>query len=365
MSLTKHLYRVDEVRAALLYCIKSKRVYEACYWLTELEESCFGLEGRRCLFLAWFLSIGLSRVSGLIEWAKHSETREGRMRLCWQLARCSERDVSLWWILWCGVIGEPTVGQSKVVEAWRSQCQLDDEAFWEPIVNGADDRLEEVMEVLQTELGRYTIFGRVCAVALLSFQKKLPTSSWKELSTEEPLDLVMLQLEWSLATNVKEGRAYAIPQGCLYGLTWSGCGGDTLGELRELGLSRLKSSAYWKKLVDCDGDEWSSDDAKETFYDTYFPCDIPDEWPLADQLKSHRERWVMHTPGLGKWWRSWIQGQPHLYCWGVPLDHIEAWLREDTNSTYEQILDRVLSLYSKRVSTPCVKVAKKEFHLTL
>lgn len=369
MSLTKRLYRIDEVRAALLYCIKQRRVYEACFWLTELEESKFALEARRLLLVAWYMVIGLSRVAGLLSWAEHGDTREGRLKVCWQLARCSERDTSLWWLAWCGV--QPScVGSSRMLDQWQRTCHQEEEPFWTELVDKADDRLEHVMEALQTDLGRYSVLGRCCATSLIFHQGRLPESSWLELSQEEPIDLIALQLEWSMADTLRQGRAHAIPPGCLYGMTWRGSGGDTLEELRGLSLTQLRASPYWKQIVLplSSATDWNSDDAKESFYDTYFPyvnCNIPDEWSKADQQKSHSERQYFGSNGLYKWWRTWIQDLPHLYLWGTPLERYLEWVKEDMNQGGELVLDRLLRLYGEREATPGLPYAKKEFVLAV
>ncbi len=369
MSLTKRLYRLDEVRAALIYCIKQRRVYEACFWLTELEESNFALEGRRLLLVAWTMVIGLSRVSGLLSWAENGETREGRLKICWQLARCSERDTSLWWLAWCGV-QKTYPGNNRMLDQWQRTCHQDEETFWTDVVNKADNRLELVMEALQTDLGRYSILGRCCASALVCQQGRLSENSWLELSQEEPVDLIALQLEWSMAHTIREGRAYSIPAGCLFGLTWRGSGGDTLNELRGVSLTHFRKSPYWKQIVLPLSSEagWNSDEDKEKFYDTYFPyanCDIPDEWSTVDQQKSHSERQYFGSNGIYKWWRTWIQDQPHLYIWGTPLERCLEWVKEDTNQGGELVLDRLLRLYEERDATPDLPLVQKEFLLAL
>ena len=51
----------------------------------------------------------------------------------------------------------------------------------------------------------------------------------------------------------------------------------------------LQKSDYWSCILETymTNSRWKSDDHKESFYDTYFQDDIPDEWSAADQQKSH------------------------------------------------------------------------------
>lgn len=66
-------------------------------------------------------------------------------------------------------------------------------------------------------------------------------------------------------------------------------------EIREP-LAALRGSPYWETVAE-DMGGWKairkSDDHKEAFYDLYFPDDIPDEWSMEDQEKSHgRGVWI-------------------------------------------------------------------------
>lgn len=55
----------------------------------------------------------------------------------------------------------------------------------------------------------------------------------------------------------------------------------------------------------------------EEFYQKTFPDDIPDEWSLADQKKSHGPGVLKEgeTITLAKFGRIWMT-HPCMYCWG-------------------------------------------------
>jgi hypothetical protein len=61
---------------------------------------------------------------------------------------------------------------------------------------------------------------------------------------------------------------------------------------------------------------WKSDEDKEEFYERYFADDIPDEWPLAEQMKSHGPGVVgpSEIMTLDKQMRIWIPRRQRL-CW--------------------------------------------------
>ena len=370
MSLTKRLYRLDEVRSAFIFSIKSKRLYEACFWLKELEETKEG-EARRVLFLTWFLVYGLSNCSWIFAWATNSETAEGRLKLCWQLCRCSERDTSLWWIFCAGAVyTDPKEQLSIVFDKWRSSYHLDHEDFWQPLVDVSTiEPIDLCLHALQIDMDKYILYARLAGLALITIQTRIPKSSLTPLSQEEPIDLLKYLTEWAEAKSLRDARAFPIPQGCLYGITWRGCGGDTTQELRSLTLKSFLRSPVWKQtlIAYTTGSTWTSDEDLEAFYDTeFYRCDIPDEWSAEDQQKSHGiYPLVAGKAPLWKWWVSWIGELPHKWVWGTIIDQVLVWTKEiDLNAT-GAILEYMNEVYKKKETVGMLEPKKKEWVLSI
>jgi hypothetical protein len=362
MTLTRHLYKVEEVRAALLYCIRCRRIEEANYWLTELEESLYGGEARRLLFVAWFLNVGLKRVAWLAEWAERSTSREGRQRLCWQLIRCTERDSSLWWLL-CAAPTTDAITSSHLLGLWRSKCVEPEPTIWEWIVESSyPDAVEPCLEALQVDMKGYSKLAILTAICLT--HAKLSKKTWLSLSNQEP---VGLQSNGLTETNLRKKRLYTIPFSCLYGMTWRGRGGDSTEELYTLSWNDLLLSPIWRQLGKSafDGSGWKGDDERETFFDTHFPwtkCDIPDEWSKKDQEKSHGTGVSCeHGAPLLRWWNSWIAPE-HSWIWGKPVWRVLEWVRSQRADVGASVLDRILQLYSE-LGPKSYKRPVKEFIL--
>jgi hypothetical protein len=362
MVFTQRLYRVDEVRAALLYSLKTQRILEALFWLQELEESSFGGEARRLLCTAWFMFVGLSRLSWITAWATESGTREGRQKLCWQLARCADRDSSLWWLL-CAVPATAAgnkKGLSKLYDAWNRVWGGVDEEFWQPLMDWVvDPTLESVFESLQDDMRSYSLIGRCAAVAIRTCVAQLPKTTWEPLSMREPE-----QTTFQRYGNIRKDRLYAIPYDCLFGMTWRGTGVNTLEYLRNLKEEDFQKSPWWRaKAVGIDSD----DTKREEFYDRYFPSiagDIPDEWSLADQVKSHGPGSTGATAGLERWWRLWVLPDK-LFVWGGPTDTVMKWVKIQPGATGQSVLDRVFQAYQECKVSPSELpvIYKKEFIL--
>jgi hypothetical protein len=67
-----------------------------------------------------------------------------------------------------------------------------------------------------------------------------------------------------------------------------------VADVREPILLLTGGCAWWRRIVTKngfketdEGIEVPDDDDYEDFYDLHFPDDIPDEWSLQDQQKSH------------------------------------------------------------------------------
>lgn len=335
MNLTKRLYRLDEVRAAFLYCLRSRIIIKSIFWLRELEDSCFGGEARRLLLISWVMNVGLARMSWLVEWCSNAGTREGRHKLCLQLLQCSERDSSIWLLLWSGVIPIDT-GLSSLIDRWNSTCHLD--------IHIDDARFE----ALGHDMRRYIIFAKATACCL---KEKTKSSSWVLMTSEEPQDLQKNIETWD-TLDIRHGRIYEIPNEALFGMAWRGLGHDTSDEINSI---QLEDAPFWKReLVKYKESEWISDDLKEEFHQKYFPSDIPDEWSLAEKKKSH---------GLGAickgtyaiWWKRWIS-DTHIWIWGSPVHTIMEWMKGQEID--ESVLDRLCSLYLERLPKSVTAVQK-------
>jgi hypothetical protein len=340
---TRRLYYVDEVRSAFLYCIKNRRILETFFWLEELEDSNYGAEARRLLFLAWMMWIGISSTEWLYQWSVTS-SREGRLNLCWKLLRLSCRDSSIWNLLWTPFISN-TVKQSELLQDWNSMIKIESNDFWEQIVNSSEsEKLDSIYEALQSNMKYSSIFAKCSAFVLMICDKKglLPKDCWKELSTKEYDELQEIKI-WNSLDTIRKERIYSIPYDCLFGMTWRGTGVCTLENLCNLTYNDLKQSPAWKTLCKAESDE-----DLELFWDTYFPwssCDHPDEWSLADKKKSHGEGSTGSTASLERWWRNWSI-QDSLLKDSIP----EYWLKKfieglSGNVDGKSVFDRLVQMY--------------------
>ena len=104
--------------------------------------------------------------------------------------------------------------------------------------------------------------------------------------------------EWSADIGRRSARRYAIPVEALTASTPRGqieSKYTNMDELWDPVPLLSEGCAFWREIVTIYGIKingigeavFPNDTIKEDFYVRYFPDDIPDEWSLEDQSKSH------------------------------------------------------------------------------
>ncbi len=351
MPLTRHLYREDEVVAALQLCVLRGRGLEACFWALELLDSSMSPQLEAAMNMAWLYGFGASALSWWRAWHKAWVTdslEEGLiLRLVGELARAAScRDASVVAILgappstqqpdrvnqW-GFEGE---GLAAFVRAalWQGKTLL---AWWAGRAGGllTSDFLGAVATAKHGSAGDEALkmldLGQVghqaAAVAILCQCPSTFQASWtRDLRGELATEIVAAITEWQGLLGRRARRAFTVPVDCLY---WATARGRTMSvyDTNVKELYRMERSAalwgseFWDEAV-AERGGWqavrSDDSVREWFYDTYFPDDIPDEWSRAEQAKSHGggvlQRWAAAT--LADWVRRWFGDSPCSVIWG-------------------------------------------------
>jgi len=104
---------------------------------------------------------------------------------------------------------------------------------------------------------------------------------------------------WNMLLGRRTARLYAIPDAALHAKTARGqitAAYTNIADIREPVSALPMGCAWWRRVTAAAGltsdplsgsCNFPNDDAMESFYERFFPDDIPDEWSAADQLKSH------------------------------------------------------------------------------
>ena len=304
--LTRHLYRIDEVKASCKYALIKKNYREALFWSMELIDTLMGDDLKQIMVSAWFEGVGRCSYPLLFD-LLHAETEE---LLQYVGAFCStERDASIYSLLVLGsldwekqydyvvpmqVVAEDkevrcilrALKQGKSLFAWtllRCRWSLD---AWDILLDTKPlSRERSVIETLRA-MTTHKWESRAAAVLLVSDKMG---GGWK--AVRHSMDDALFE-EWSALEGRRARRIYRCrPEAIVYGTQRGELsrGATNIQEIREP-LTALYGSPYWDTVAE-DFGGWrpiyKNDESKETFYELYFPDDIPDEWSREDQEKSH------------------------------------------------------------------------------
>jgi hypothetical protein len=354
MPLTRHLYREDEVIAALQLSVLRGRGQDACFWALELLDSSMSPQLEKAMDTIWLYGFGASALSWRRAWLTAwtaEELEESRvLLLVAELARATScRDASVVALLGAAAPPAGAVQPDRVNEwgyegegatafvraaLWQGKTLL---AWWVGRAEGilTSEFLAAVAEAKHGSAGVEALKGLdlastsalAVAVAAISLPPTTFQASWtRELRAELAPEIATAVAEWQGLLGRRRRRALAVPVDCLY---WATARGRTMSvydsnvkELYRMERSAaLWGSEFWDEAV-AERGGWpavrSDDEVREWFYDTFFPDDIPDEWSRADQAKSHGGGVLQRgaTATLSDWVRRWFGDFPCSVVWG-------------------------------------------------
>jgi len=356
MPLSRHFYALDEVQAALQYATTRNDKKETLFWCREMILSGCTSEAISTLFEAWVWQKGPFQLAWLTQaWSTLSseECSEDDILLAACQLTSHERDHSLWNILCLTAANHPpervtpktpyrpseererylvrALFQGKAYSAWWMARQLQDR-IWILLreyleSQSIDAAYLEALQNYEKLLGYRTSEYDVIVQCLAVLSACLSPAQRKK--SETPLSLECPSIEWSIGR--KASRLYSIPVLCLYGMTkrghlkWSQ---NTMKSLNEI-ESDLIGSPFWEEELDGyttivqDRIQWKSDDAREDWYETSFPDDIPDEWTKAEKEKSHGDGILGPTESMTmlKYARIHLSKQARLAWSSRPIVH--------------------------------------------
>jgi hypothetical protein len=368
-SLSRHLFRLDEVAAALRYAIIERRIEEGMYWTLELIESEEINLLLETLLEVWVFTIGTARLAVFPVLSKIAQTMkspdagacagsgtllmsEFLLDFVYKILRLPKscRDGSLLSIatlaredLQHGGIDvkmeEMMVDMAGVQENCKSAIRRGDArvaARWiwrmpavarvaiRGCVNAERRPLQAACrgagQTFADALGRRfsaPIWGPlwdILEVLVLCMPADAYAESTKPLLGSASADLQMEIRRWQSLVGRRRRRCFAVPTAALKWITVRGRSTYTptnFGELREPWLT-MGGCAYWRRKASEFGCEvvgnaisTADDDAWEGFCAFAFPDDIPDEWSAADQAWSHGEGYM--APGFQPSRPNWFR----------------------------------------------------------
>ena len=321
-SLTKHLYRKDEVLSSLRWSIITHNLNETAFWTIELFESNLVQECTELLETIWFYHIGFGSWFALRLILNIYDTgdisQENLLGITCAFAKRRLCDSTIFHLLLRGAIASKEawtprfphsteyqtiqeavldcLKRGKMQEAWLLGCALTEEEQW-LLLEGIATNLERLDELnIIKELRDCRQESLAAAYVLVSLDHITWMQSQQALDNIIPKEVEQAIEDWKTLP-MRKRRAIKPRIEALMLTARSSQSPYESSEPQIQGglLKALLASEYWLPILEhyMVSGKWKSHRHKELFYDTHFPQDIPDEWSLADREKSHGR-------GLGK-----------------------------------------------------------------
>ena len=377
---TKNIYRLDEVKAAVQFCIHNKQDEDAVFWANELLISDEFDALRETLFVSWFHSIGLGNIEILYNIL--TATEDELLNIVFGMAMLKEgmRDCTLPIMFLYGITNTAYTNRNIYFELPPSLVQPDQkiEAFiravllgkylesWFLFNNIPSNILEAIIDVRYKNVylkqllhalytSEYNKYYKLCAfVGILCCSEEtlaLAQGSIIHMDNENKTQI-------KLFNEIKEkrkARVLSVPYDCLYGKTKRG----TM-TFQESNISELydpdyivENSTAFEGIEELYGsiDEFKIQDTArnyEDFMEWYFPDDIPDEWSLADQQKSHGigVNQTVDKPNVRRYFNRWVSLKSKTKIWDK--ETIVTCLLEKIAVESFYIEMELLALYEKK-----------------
>ena len=174
------------------------------------------------------------------------------------------------------------IQKNEVARAWHFVARQDPAAINRlfRLLAGKKKKVIDCLCDLSTSEGFQQIGLAACCV-ILSTNGLLKACD----IDEDSIPSILLSVNsWIKKQGQRQGRIYFIEKEALYGI----CSSEpSLEEIYNIYPLLKKATPFWQRIVA--GYNINDDTAKEEFYSDWFPDDIPDEWSLEDQQKSHRK----------------------------------------------------------------------------
>ena len=323
---TRHFYEYDEVVGALQICIIRRRIKEAAFWCEELLVTYGRAKTLSILVETWLLYINFM----LSDWIVNAMDGGADIHeLCCALAESVGRDNSVWAV--AALQGEPVerlnsgsgsgssssaaayfagaIQQRKARAAWWGAHQLPDGRAWDILCSSSSSVYKWLHDLDASSMWLCGSIVFACGSRLIN--KTAANMVCDGLSDGLRADIA----RWRESVGKRVRREYAIPIEHIYGIgpRWIlGRDSNNLDRLyRCEEVIRSEKDGFWRGVMK--RYNLDTDDSREMFFWAYFPDDIPDEWSLADQSKSHGKGMLSAAEvesglNIGKWTRAWLGG---------------------------------------------------------
>jgi hypothetical protein len=304
MPLTRHLYELDEVTSALQTCLR-KGWPRAHYWLWELLQSDEHDLALNSLQNAWILFGAPFDKNLLTLEPTDPDSWISLLRRIEIAIQTAKKDAVFYMLQRTDEVESESITKENFAATLKTACSENKKRIALRILKEAktnkiltDDEIDKLIGS-NYDSEDPEIRLALQAIAVLSMCPSTHTESQNEEKDTIKPHMKRTWASWTPLIGTRKARIYEIPTEALTPTTTRGSLSSrytNIGELRDPVPSLFEGCAWWRARLEAIGaiqDEetgaviFPNDDVLETFYAAHFPDDIPDEWSMEDQLKSH------------------------------------------------------------------------------
>ena len=331
-ALTIHLYCKDEALASLRWSIIVHNFKEVAFWGLELYDSNMEQDVIHLLSRLWISQIGFGSFR-LLESLSSVDIsdRDAWVNYLMAWARVRIHDATAFHLLLRGAsesarwtpnvthnkeyLGmkdalEDCLRRGKLVDAWLIGRAVDPAEQWcllEKLALSVG-RSHELAVLRESELSDCE--QRAVAYTMVSLTSETWSTALKEINTTDPPIEVREAIDdWDAEDSLRKRRVFKVRAQAIGFITERSSQSRDVSSESQITddlIDSLKQSMYWAPILEnyMNGEDWLSDNAKEEFFDTFFPSrlhDIPDEWSEEEREKSHG-RGLGRDPQVGQEW---------------------------------------------------------------
>jgi len=313
MELTRNLYRLEEVKASLIFCLVNGKKKTALFWCEEILASECGWILGEVLLKSWIwyaCPYDVALIYDIRNADYDCDVDDNIIQIVLRLIAAiqkGERNVIR--TLTLGLRTHPTGGYTKkpATEQKKTEihhilsdagCRGLGDRMWyylsrnldfqnlKNLVRGSQREKKILGKAIQTlvDLSAYEQF-KLPALAACCLIISCRSDKRKIICKKSDIDDIpnyrLSISSWLQKQGKRNGRIFDIESAGILGLREQ-C---SLQEIRNIYPALKEGTPFWKRISSAY--DLTDDSSRESFYDTWFPNDIPDEWSLDDQNKSH------------------------------------------------------------------------------
>ena len=316
MELTRNLYRLAEVKASLIFCLVNGKTKSALFWCEEILASECGWILGEVFIQSWIwyaCPYDVTLIYDIRNADYDCDVDDSLIQIVMRLTAAiqkGERNVIQ--TLTSGLRTHPTGYTRKPMDPIEQKKTKIHHVLSDAACRGLGDRMwyylsrnldfapnlgllvrgtKKEKKILQMavqtliDLSAHDPYKlpalAACCLIISCRSDKRKIICQKQYDFDDAAKYRLSIASWLAKQGKRSGRIFDVEPVGILGLRKQ----SSMQEIWDIYPALKEGTPFWKRITEAY--DLADDSSRESFYDTWFPNDIPDEWSLDDQKKSH------------------------------------------------------------------------------